>query len=214
MVEGFFLTNDIKYKNRAIFLMRNFINEFVWDGSNLLWHYWPQFFYDGWSKNSNLSKNTPYKEKTVDTFYEDLSHAAINVLAIHKFMNIDPEHELLDLSVLDGLNSTLSTVMNTRYSRFLKLAGKPQYESFEYFPHGYWSLLHNNEHKQILTEVIPSSYIFNKFDQVSSLTYLLAIGSLEEFNVQVTTIQLSTKENKVQFFSSPADFVLYLLSIA
>lgn len=214
MIEGYFLTDDIKYKNRAISLMTNFINEFVWEGNNLLWHYWPQFFYDGWSEDSNLSKNTPYKEKTEDTFYEDLSHAAINVLAIHKFLEIDPKHEILDISVIDGLESTLTSLMATRYSRFLKPSSNPQYESFEYFPHGYWSLLQNHEHKQILAEAIPSSFIFNNFDQVSSLTYLLAIDSLEEFNIQVTTNQLCTEENKVQFFSSPSDFVLYLLSIA
>ena len=214
MIEGYFLTNDIKYKNRAISLMTNFINEFVWEGSNLLWHYWPQFFYDGWSPESNLSKNTPHKEKTVDILYEDLSHAAINVLAIHKFLQIDPEHELLDISVIDGLNSTLDVLMATRYSRFLKPSDNPQYESFEYFPHGYWSLLQNNAHKQILAKVIPSSYIFNEFDQVTSLTYLLAIDSLEGFNIQVTTKQIDEKENKVQFFSSPSDFILYLLSIA
>ena len=82
------------------------------------------------------------------------------------------------------------------------------YITMLFFLNGYWSLLQNHEHKQILAEAIPSSFIFNNFDQVSSLTYLLAIDSLEEFNIQVTTNQLCTEENKVQFFSSPSDFGL------
>lgn len=214
LIEGYILTGNIQYKNRASEMMQNFVNEFVWDMSNLIWHYWPQSFYDGWTIDMGLSDNTPFKDPSIDTLYEDLSHASINILAIHKFKTIDPEYKILPRSVIEGLNSTLSTIMKTRYSRFMKLSTDTGYESLEYFPHAYWALLKNELLRETLSDTIPSSYIYNEFDMVQTLTYLLGIQSLDNFTVRIMIRENDGTWGKNHVISTPSDFVSYMSSVS
>ena len=211
-MEGYFLTGDEFYKNRAFQLMQNFASEFVWEGEKLIWHYWPQIFYNGWTADAAVSKNTPQKDKTVDILFEDLSHAGLNVYSIYKFLQFDMDSKILPRTVFVGLNETLTEIMKTRYNRFIKISEDSRYESFEYFPHGYWSLLDNELLHEVLEKTIPSSFIYNEFDSVSPLSYLLGIRSLDAFNITLT-IEKGEVGKRTISFTSPADFVSYMLTM-
>ena len=122
------------------------------------------------------------------------------------------DSKILPRTVFVGLNETLTEIMKTRYNRFIKISEDSRYESFEYFPHGYWSLLDNELLHEVLEKTIPSSFIYNEFDSVSPLSYLLGIRSLDAFNITLT-IEKGEVGKRTISFTSPADFVSYMLTM-
>lgn len=86
LLKLFDLTGEDKYKQRAGQLASFFRRFWVIGGSDgVMWHYWPEEFYRGWSPNDALSSNTPSRDATEDTVFEDTSHAGLNIEFVVEF---------------------------------------------------------------------------------------------------------------------------------
>lgn len=90
LIELYRITGENAYKERVVELAKALKTEMIADGERLVWFYWPNSFYSGWTADDNISVNTPVYKPTKPIFYEDVSHAGINVKFINEFFKIFP----------------------------------------------------------------------------------------------------------------------------
>lgn len=90
LIELYKLTTKVKYKDRLTEIAKKFKFEFFYakDG-RLLWKYWPEIYHNGWNIKSDISVNWKEKHETIDTLYEDISHAGLNLKFILEFHKLD-----------------------------------------------------------------------------------------------------------------------------
>jgi hypothetical protein len=83
LIELYRLTHDDIFGQRVKELSGSFRQSWIKNEKDAaLWHYWPEEFYRGWTKDSGISTNTPERAPSEDKLLEDLPHAGINM----KFM--------------------------------------------------------------------------------------------------------------------------------
>ncbi len=119
-MELYVATGNNKYKERAFALAELFKSEFVYTADNcLLWHYFPEEYYRGWSVDDNISVNTPSQVPSIDNLYEDVSHAGWNISFVVRFNELFPEEIFSDTDI-DCLKNTLNSIRyGERYLRFI-----------------------------------------------------------------------------------------------
>lgn len=73
-------TGEARYLQRARALAQTFRAEMELDDSGAMrWQYWPRFYLRGWTASEGISINLPQRRATIAPWYEDFSHAGINV---------------------------------------------------------------------------------------------------------------------------------------
>jgi len=147
--------NDIK--DRVFELANKFKEEWVYEENKILWHYWPSLYYEGWTENDNISLHTPNKEPSVDTLFEDVSHAALSVLFVIEFHKSFPDEIFLNTDI-EGIKNTLKENLikgNYTFARFI--SGNETYTqpSIMYLPRFGWVNLASEELKEFYYPLLP-----------------------------------------------------------
>lgn len=173
LLELYAITGEDIYLKRAELLIKTFLSETSIKGDTLLWHYWPSNFYAGWRKDNELSVNSPSREPTVDTLYEDSIHASTNVLFITQYYNRMEE----DYEYYTQLRNTLIKMgRNGSYSRFISADHTVENTHLMFLPYhgGGWASLGNSELKNSIAIGIPNIDVFFEGDQVFSYVTFLS----------------------------------------
>lgn len=180
LIELYKATHKGKYKLRVFELAQRFASEFVYTaGERLLWHYWPSEYYAGWSKDDQISINTPYKEKTTDNLYEDLSHAGENVKFMLEFRKAFGDG-IFSNKHLKQLSNTITHFMYDRnkFSRFMSGDTTYQQPSARFMPSYGWSELGHKKLNQLYLNLVPM--VYPDFEsQSNTLAYLNSIDELD-----------------------------------
>jgi hypothetical protein len=71
-------TGNEEHREIVAEIFKKFSDSLIHQENKILWHYWPQYFYEGCSMEDNISVNTPERSAAVETLSEDLRHAGIN----------------------------------------------------------------------------------------------------------------------------------------
>lgn len=147
----FIETNEQKYLERCNSLLKAFMSEWKVEDDRILWHYWPQTFYDGW--NDGRSVNTPYRESYQDIAYEDASHAGISVrLLIRYFENIP--NGIISEDILKKIESNMKYFCyKDGFSRFIsgyRPSNSPQ--AWHYWVSPFFTYLHNEEYEKYVKQ--------------------------------------------------------------
>ena len=109
LIELWKATGKNIYWNRCTALAQTFEKELkVTEDGRIIWHYWPQLFYDGWTKGDGISKNTPSRDPMVNPPYEDTSHASITALFILEYFRAFGD--VFSLTQVQGLRRTLDSI--------------------------------------------------------------------------------------------------------
>ena len=108
-------TKNNKYLERTAKLLQYFSNHMTDHNGVRIWHYWPQFFYNGWQAHQQVSYNTSVRSPHMDTLFEDYSHAAINLeflinasLLLGEKMTVQPEEILANSLFASGFSRFIS----------------------------------------------------------------------------------------------------------
>jgi len=188
MLEVYSATKEERYKNRLFEMADRFKKEFVYDGDRVMWHYWASGYYEGWTKEDNISINTPDRAKSEDKLYEDLSHAGINVKFILEFNKAFPE-KVFTISDVNKLHKTIdSFIYDNTFSRFI--SGDTEYQKSEYrfLPSYGWSELNNSKLKRFYYPLNPLFY--PDFDsQGNWIKYVNSINSINSINENLLMIR-------------------------
>ncbi len=150
LLKMFEWTNDINYQKRALEILALFLNEQEIVNNKLLWRYWPNRFYAGWSATDLISMNTPTKLAQTPVEYEDVSHGYLNVLAMN-YMN------KYKTAPLEQLNNTLNGMMalNPDFPLFIDAGTSGSLANFPKFA---WSQLNNADLKEMYVNMMPLMY--------------------------------------------------------
>ncbi len=106
------LTGEHRYAERAKELAEYFKKEFVYlDDGRLVWHYWPQKFYDGWAESDDVSSHTPQRAAQIDLLYEDVSHAGCNFKFILTYVDTFGM-DVFDADDLNAIRQTIETFID------------------------------------------------------------------------------------------------------
>lgn len=134
-IELYKATQKTKYIERISALHKYFTDQFSYKNSTLIWHYWPQFFYDGWLDSDSVSKNTPSKIFSTDSLFEDYFHASINLeflinanSVLNKSLSVEPEKILLN------------SISDEGFSRFISGDVEYQQADWSFVPTYPWTL--------------------------------------------------------------------------
>lgn len=91
-------TGEQRFRDRVEALYDNLVGELDTKGGVQLWHYWPAWFYAGWSAGETPSCHSPSRAAKPDPFFSDTEHAAIDAefvvaaaSALHRPRPIDLE---------------------------------------------------------------------------------------------------------------------------
>ena len=168
LLELYKATGDSRYSLRARELAERFKSEWEYNpDGRVLWHYWPRDYYNGWSAENRISRNTPTRQPSSDSFYEDLSHAGLNLkfmLEVRKLFG----KSLVPDSDIAGIEACIEefTIGNT-FSRFLGGDVSYQKPSYRFLPLYGWSALNNSRLRNFYCKFIPK--IYPDFDSSSDL---------------------------------------------
>ena len=98
-------------------MVDRFSREVRYQNTSTLWTYWPEIYYHGWQQAQNVSMNRPVQKPAKPKRAEDISHAAITLMAI---CDIGMSEKLRN-----GLRSRLHTIMSdgVEQRKYLDLTG-------------------------------------------------------------------------------------------
>jgi hypothetical protein len=120
LVELFKITRQQHLRERADRLARKFRSEWIEnpDGS-IVWSYWPSEFWSGWAISDGISLNTPSRAARTDSYFEDLSHAILNLkFVIEQQAQFGPT--VFTESDLAGIQTTVPNfTFGSSFSRFM-----------------------------------------------------------------------------------------------
>ena len=120
LVEMFKITRQEHLRERADHLARKFRSEWIEnpDGS-IVWSYWPSEFWSGWTTSDGISLNTPSRDARTDSYFEDLSHAGLNLkFVIEHQAQFGPT--VFTDSDLAGIQTTVPNfTFGSSFSRFM-----------------------------------------------------------------------------------------------
>lgn len=136
LIELYKLTENEKYYERVKELMTTFKEEWrVQNDGEIMWHYWPTSFYDGWTERDNKSTNTPERDKMKDDVMEDISHGAINAKFVLEYYNTFQDNIITESDIIgirkmmsrfcskEGFNTNISGLGKAGEKSFLPLPG-------------------------------------------------------------------------------------------
>lgn len=148
---------DVYIKERLFKLVSKFKSEWVYQKNKILWHYWPLIYYKGWNEKDNISLHTPKKAPSKDYLYEDVSHAALNVLAIVEFYKNFPNKVISKMDLTYIINTIKYNLIKGNYTFSKFLSGNDIYAkpSIFYFPHFGWINLAKDTLKNFLYSLFP-----------------------------------------------------------
>jgi len=177
LIELYKSTNNYEYLSKVIMLFESFKNELVVIDDHLIWHYWPDIFYTGWTAADYISINTPERAASEDVLYEDTIHGSINVLFLLNYYRDIEKNETEHKRIISQLNNTLSNLeTDNKYSRFV--SGNIEYDpaSIIHLPYhgGGWSRLGSNSLKNNVKVGIPNKDVFFEGDKVFSYLSFLS----------------------------------------
>ena len=142
LLELYQLTNEERYKQRCVEMAQYFRRQMIFaDDGRILWHYWPDAFYDGWSVEDNISTNTPESKPTEDFLMEDFSHAGMNVQFILEFYRVFPEEVFLDSDIQAIKKTADALAAEGGFYPFLNGKAESIEPSFRYMPSYGWGRL-------------------------------------------------------------------------
>jgi hypothetical protein len=172
LLELFRATGEDKYRERATRLATLFKSEFEYTSNNcLIWHYWPNIFYSGWSVLDNISDNTPSRFPEVDNLYEDIGHASWNIAFIFRFMEICG-NTVFTSQDISTLQKNLDNIRyGVKYSRFISGDTEYQQPSIMFRPGFSWIKLNDTLLNEQYTHGVPAYGPF--FDRGGSFTTLI-----------------------------------------
>jgi hypothetical protein len=180
LLELYDATGDATYQNRALQLARTFRAELAYTADGrLLWHYWPHQYYDGWSEDEDISSNTPSQPASVDSRYEDYSHASINVLSILEVYARSRRtgEFIFTQQDLEALQQTLQGMKNGfDWSRFISGDIDYQEPSLQFMPNFGWLKLADQETLDQIRKGLPAYYPFFESDLFAQYALTL-VGS-------------------------------------
>ena len=159
LVELFTATGTDRYKDRANQLAERFRSEWIQnsDGS-ILWSYWPSEYWAGWSESDGISTNMTSRPASTDRYYEDLSHAGINLkFALEHRVRFGPV-PFTD-SDMEGIRSTVRNfVFGTTFSPFMSgnIAFSPAL--YRNIPLYGWSQLESQDLSPYYASFVPGSH--------------------------------------------------------
>jgi len=199
MLDMYILTSEKKYKDRAFSLAQTFKNQIVYVNGKIVWHYWPNKFYNGWGEDDNISLNTPNRNKSEDNLYEDLSHAGINVSFIYKFQLMFPDKVFTtdDISLLR--NTVDGFIHGRKFSRFMSGDITYQDANYRFIPTFGWSLLSQQKLNSFYISLMP--YFYPDFDQQAWDNNLDPIN-LNELKNEVLAIYSEKYDSNSSFLES------------
>jgi len=175
LIELYKATALFRYKLRALKLAETFKQEWIYlDDGRILWHYWPQEFYDGWDEHDNLSINTPSRPASTDSLYEDLSHSGINIKFILEIYRNFPASPIT-ASDIEAIYLTIDGFRyGDEYSRFMSGDINYQPPSRIYIPQYGWNELGEEKLYEQIKNGIPSAS--SLFDGDLAYSYLLTLN--------------------------------------
>jgi hypothetical protein len=91
LLELFDITGDSRYYERASQLALAFRRDFIWDSGGIVWNYWPDVFYQGWSEGDFQSLNKKEKKRINVRRREDTGHASFNLHFVIEYYERFPE---------------------------------------------------------------------------------------------------------------------------
>lgn len=175
-LETFELTGEERYKSRAIILAQSFIQSWVpQNDGRLLWHYWPDMFYQGWQQEDLVSVHTPVRNPSEDVRFEDLGHAGLNVWFINKVAE-QYQSEVTGINnYKQALSETLSSVNHEgEFSRFMNHLGSTQHVSRNYMPKLGWLDIGNcATNKEVAKGYLSRSAQFSQNKELNYITLLM-----------------------------------------
>jgi hypothetical protein len=159
LIELYAATGDQRYRDRADELAARFRSEWIEnpDGS-IVWSYWPSEFYAGWSASDGVSVNTPSRSARVDQYYEDLSHAGLNLKFVLEHHGQFGPVTFTD-SDLDGIRRSVPNfAFADSFSVFI--GGDITYTPplYVYLPLYGWSQLDSPELAQYYADFVPRKH--------------------------------------------------------
>lgn len=176
LIQLYVATGRDIYRLRALQLATKFRKSWrTSEAGTVLWHYWPDSFYRGWTENDLVSTNTPSLEPSDDVLYEDISHAGHNVqFALDTFQHLpDGPITAEDISALTRTIATFR--IGNLYSRFMSGDTEYQPASVRFVPKFGWTAVADETLAMHLTSGIASDSIF--FDGDNALSYLSALNA-------------------------------------
>jgi len=170
------LTGRSTYLERARAIARRLKGEMTetTDG-RLLWHYWPLAYYRGWSAADGVSTHHPSQNAAVDTLFEDVSHAGINldfILLCHSIF----DGEIFTDRDIDLVRATAVRATNAPgIARFISGDTSYQPANYRFLPvSGGWPKLHLTSLREFYARTIP--LVYPSFDSLGGLlAYLSSI---------------------------------------
>ncbi|MEM8798249.1 MAG: hypothetical protein AAGE61_21985 [Pseudomonadota bacterium] len=100
-------SNDPALKKRSRLVGRNFLRSFELHPKGALFRYWPQSFYDGWTKAEKRSVNNPVQRPRPARRYEDVSHGSLSLLGLSESAAFDDMPKNYREAVSKRLNRVL-----------------------------------------------------------------------------------------------------------
>jgi len=174
LIEFYLATQDEKYKERVFLLAKNFKQEFIYINNILIWRYWPQFFYNGWTVSDNLSNNTPSRKPEINPAYEDLSHAGSNVVFILKFIEMFGEDVFTNYDV-EYIKNTMKNFKHDNFFSY-RIDGSSQNISSWAFPEYGWYILYNYDY---LKFIFGRSPIYTIWDNARIMQFIGILNLLQ-----------------------------------
>ena len=145
-------TNEQKYLERCNDLLSAFMSEWTVEDNRIIWHYWPQTYYDGWSDDGR-STHTPSSGVYNDVAYEDASHAGISVRLLARYYETIPNGPI-NAEILKKIESNMTNFCyKDGFSRFIsgyKPSNAPK--AWHYWISPYFTYLHNAEFEKYVRQ--------------------------------------------------------------
>jgi hypothetical protein len=120
LVELYGSTQQEYLRDRASQLAQKFRSEWQVnaDGS-VMWSYWPREYWAGWDASDGVSTNLPSRPEWTDPYYEDLSHAGLNLKFVIEHRARFGPTQFTDSDVA-GIRATVRNfIIEDKFSRFM-----------------------------------------------------------------------------------------------
>ena len=191
-IELYKSTHKEEYIDFLILIGKKFKNQFQYSDENILWHYWPTEYYNGWDLESNISINTPTKLKEIDVLYEDTSHAGENLKFIINFNSEVLSSIFTNDDIVLIKNTLQNNIVQKRYSRFI--SGDTTYDlpKFRFFPYYGWSELENLDLQNLYLNILPN--IYPNFESEYLLAYINQLRNITSFDCLSVRTQVFSKK--------------------
>ena len=203
-------TGNVIFYNRCKELMLSFKSDWIrLEDESIIWHYWPNEFYDGWEKDDNISLNTPERQRTEDYLFEDTSHAGFNTLYVLEYYKMFDDGVIVSQDI-QGIQSSMNrwTGYDNGFSRFI--SGDVEYlnASYLWIPSPVWASFGNEKFDNYYTSII--DYVYPDFDLIFPLwAYAIEYDNENPIELNIIRIEYSSGEEQTMKIESVEDVIKY-----